>query len=137
MSDTKPTVFVVCAALIDVDGRVLIQERPANKPYAGFWEFPGGKVDAGETPQAALKRELQEELGITTTEKAFFPLTFVTEEREDIHIINLVYGCRNWVGLPQALEGQPEFAWAIPPRLLDYNLLDKNKDAVPVLCELI
>ena len=127
---------VVCAAIIDVDNRVLIQKRPEGKPYAGFWEFPGGKMEADEKPKTALVRELLEELGVTTIEKAFFPLTFFAEDYPNGHVINLMFGCRNWTGLPQPLEGQ-ELTWAKPARLLDYNLLDKNKEMVPVLCELI
>jgi 8-oxo-dGTP diphosphatase len=129
-------IYVVCAAIIDADNRVLIQKRPEGKPFAGFWEFPGGKIDPGETPTAALKRELMEELGITTVEKAFFPMTFYSGEHMQGHLLNLFLGVRNWTGLPQPLEGQ-EMAWVKPARLLDYNLLDKNRELVPVLCQLI
>lgn len=137
MTDPKKLLYVVCVALIDADNRILIQERPAHKIYPGFWEFPGGKIDAGETPEAALVRELKEELGITTVEKALFPLTFMSGEYPEFHVVNLMYGCRNWTGTPQPLEGQPHFAWAKAARLGDYNLLEKNRLALPVLCELI
>lgn len=133
---THKIVYVVCAAIIDADNRVLIQKRPEGKPYAGKWEFPGGKIDAGETPEIALMRELSEELGITTVEKAFFPMTFFSGGYDEMLIVNLVYGCRNWVGIPQTLEGQ-ELAWVKPPRLTDYDLLEKNRELIPVLCELI
>ncbi len=129
-------IYVVCAAIIDVDNRVLIQKRPEGKDYAGFWEFPGGKLDPGETPAAALVRELTEELGITTIEKALFPLTFFAGDYPKGHVVNLVYGIRNWTGVPECLEGQ-ELAWVKPARLLDYNLLEKNKELVPILCQLI
>lgn len=139
MTDTKPILFVVAAALIDADDRILIQQRPAHKAYPLMWEFPGGKVDEGETPEAALVRELREELGITTVEKALFPLTFMSGGYENFgfHVVTLIYGCRNWTGTPQALENQPGFAWAKAPRLNDYDLLEKNRQAVPTLCELI
>lgn len=137
MTEPKKILYVVAAALIDADNRILIQQRPAHKIYPGFWEFPGGKIDAGELPEAALVRELKEELDITTVEKALFPLTFVSGGYPEFHVINLIYGCRNWTGVPKALEGQPQFAWAKAPRLGDYDLLEKNREALPVLCELI
>ena len=139
MNDTRPLLMVVAAALIDADGRVLIQQRPDGKAYPGMWEFPGGKVDPGETPAAALVRELREELGITTVEKALFPLTFMAGGYESFgfNVVTLIYGCRNWTGLPQPLENQPQFAWAKPARLGDYDLLEKNREALPVLMELI
>lgn len=133
---TSKLIYVVCAAIIDPDNRILIQKRPEGKDYAGFWEFPGGKLDPGETPTEALKRELMEELGITTIEKAFFPLSFITGDFPKGHVVNLLFGVRNWAGVPQTLENQ-ELAWVKPARLLDYNLLEKNKELVPVLCELI
>ena len=138
-NDTRPLLLVVAAALIDADNRVLIQQRPLTKAYAGKWEFPGGKVDPGETPPQALVRELKEELNVTTVEKALFPLTFMAGGYESFgfNVVTLIYGCRNWTGLPQALEDQPQLAWVKPPRLGDYDLLEKNREALPVLCELI
>ncbi len=136
-SEPKKLVHVVCAVLIDADNRILIQQRPAHKIYPGMWEFPGGKIDAGETPEAALVRELKEELDIVTIEKALFPLTFLTGGYPEFDIVNLMFGCRNWTGTPRALEGQPQLAWATIARLGDYDLLEKNREALPVLRELI
>jgi 8-oxo-dGTP diphosphatase len=129
-------ILVAAAALIDVDNRVLIQKRPEGKPYAGFWEFPGGKIEAGETPEAALIRELKEELSVTTLEKAFFPLTFISYTYPNGHALVPLFGCRNWVGLPEPKEGQ-ELAWVKPVRLADYNLLPSNIPVIAPLCQLI
>lgn len=140
MTDTdKPLLLVVAAVLIDADNRILIQQRPVHKQYPLKWEFPGGKVDPGEFPEAALVRELKEELGITTVEKALFPLSFMSGgyEKFGFHVVTLIYGCRNWTGTPEALENQPAFAWVKAPRLTDYDLLEKNLEAVPTICELI
>lgn len=133
---TKKLVLVTAAALIDVDNRVLIQKRPEGKPFAGFWEFPGGKLEAGETPEEALVRELQEELQVTTIEKAFFPLSFISHAYPDSHVLMPLFGCRNWTGVPQTCIGQ-ELAWVYPARLADYNLLPSNKPVIAPLCQLI
>lgn len=133
---SKKLIIVAAAALIDVDNRILIQKRPEGKPYAGFWEFPGGKLEAGETPEEALVRELHEELRVTTIEKAFFPLSFISHGYPDGHALVPLYGCRNWTGLPQNCIGQ-ELAWVHPQRLRDYNLLPSNMSVIAPLCQLI
>ena len=129
-------ILVAAAALIDVDNRVLIQKRPEGKAHAGFWEFPGGKLEDGETPAQALIRELKEELDVTTIEKAFFPLTFVSHDYPNGHALIPIFGCRNWTGKPVGREGQ-ELAWVKPVRLNDYNLLPSNQSVIAPLCELI
>lgn len=102
----KPVVMVVAAALIDPDGRVLVAQRPEGKSMAGLWEFPGGKINAGEKPEAALVRELHEELGIDTTASCLAPLTFASHPYENFHLLMLLYACRKWNGTIQPREGQ-------------------------------
>lgn len=132
----KKLITVVAAALIDADNRVLIQKRPEGKPYAGFWEFPGGKLESGESPEQALVRELHEELHVTTIEKAFFPLSFISYAYPEFHVLMPLFGCRNWTGLPQTCIDQ-ELAWVHPARLGDYNLLPSNQPVIAPLCQLI
>ena len=96
---------VVAAALVDADGRVLVQQRPPGKPMAGLWEFPGGKIDPGETPEAALARELDEELGIGVTHACLAPATFASEALGDRHLLLLLFVCRKWAGIPRPVEG--------------------------------
>jgi 8-oxo-dGTP diphosphatase len=103
-SKATPLFPVVAAALIDRQGRVLVQQRPAGKHMAGLWEFPGGKVEPGETPEAALVRELHEELGIAIEEAALVPLTFASAPLGERHLLLLLYLCRDWQGEPQALD---------------------------------
>jgi len=105
------TVLVSAVALIDRDGRVLIAERPEGKSMAGLWEFPGGKVEPGETPETALIRELQEELGIGTWESCLAPLTFASHSYDDFHLLMPLFVCRKWQGVPHPREGQ-RLAWA-------------------------
>jgi 8-oxo-dGTP diphosphatase len=114
-------VLVAACALIDADGRVLIAERPAGRPMAGLWEFPGGKVEADETPEASLIRELQEELGITVREECLAPLTFASHAYADFHLLMPLYVCRRWEGVVRAQEGQT-LAWVRPNRLKDYPM---------------
>ena len=103
--------LLVCAvALIDADGRVLMAKRPEGKTLAGLWEFPGGKVEEGERPEAALIRELKEELGIDVTESCLAPLTFASHTYADFHLLMPLYVCRRWKGIPRGLEGQ-ELKW--------------------------
>ena len=97
--------LVSAAGLIDADGRVLVQQRPTGKPMAGLWEFPGGKVEEGETPEAALVRELREELGIETQTACLAPAAFASEALGERHLLLLLYVCRRWSGVPAALEG--------------------------------
>jgi 8-oxo-dGTP diphosphatase len=114
-------VLVAACALIDADGRVLIAQRPPGRAMAGLWEFPGGKVEAGETPEASLIRELNEELGIVVNEACLAPLTFASHRYADFHLLMPLYVCRRWEGLVRAQEGQ-ELAWIKPNRLKDYPM---------------
>jgi 8-oxo-dGTP diphosphatase len=114
-------ILVAACALIDADGRVLIAERPAGKPMAGLWEFPGGKVDPDERPEDALIRELKEELGIVVTEACLAPLTFASHSYEDFHLLMPLYVCRRWEGLVTPQEGQ-RLTWVRPNRLKEYPM---------------
>jgi 8-oxo-dGTP diphosphatase len=114
-------VLVAACALVDTDGRVLIAERPAGRPMAGLWEFPGGKVEAGETPEATLIRELKEELGIVVKEACLAPLTFASHAYPEFHLLMPLYVCRRWDGTVTAQEGQ-KLAWVRPNRLRDYPM---------------
>jgi 8-oxo-dGTP diphosphatase len=114
-------VLVAACALVDADGRVLLAQRPAGRAMAGLWEFPGGKVEAGERPEQTLIRELKEELGITVTEACIAPLTFASHEYPDFHLLMPLYVCRRWEGIVTAKEGQ-QLAWVRPNRLRDYDM---------------
>ena len=113
--------IVVAAALVDTDGRVLLQQRPEGRDMAGLWEFPGGKIEAGETPEQSLIRELEEELGITVKEACLAPLTFASHSYPDFHLLMPLYVCRRWEGIARAQEGQ-ELAWVRLNRLKDYPM---------------
>jgi 8-oxo-dGTP diphosphatase len=114
-------VLVAACALVDVQGRVLISKRPEGKPLAGLWEFPGGKVEPRETPEYALIRELEEELGVVIAPDDLFPLTFASHAYEALHLLMPVYACRTWQGAVTALEGQ-ELAWVSPDALSAYAM---------------
>ena len=114
-------VLVAACALVDADGRVLLAQRPAGKPMAGLWEFPGGKVEDGETPEASLIRELKEELGIVVKEACLAPLTFASHAYPDFQLLMPLYVCRRWEGQVTAKEGQT-LAWVKPNRLRDYEM---------------
>lgn len=115
------TVLVAAAALIDTDGRVLLAQRPEGKPMAGLWEFPGGKVEPGETPEAALIRELREELGIDTQASCLAPLAFASHGYSDFHLLMPLYACRRWAGIARAHEGQ-RLAWVSARALRTYPM---------------
>ena len=121
MSTGKRTVLVVACALVDVDGRVLIAKRPPGRPLAGLWEFPGGKVEGDETPEAALIRELQEELGIDVKPACLAPFTFASHAYETFHLLMPLFVCRKWQGEVTPREGQ-EIAWVRAARLGDYEM---------------
>ena len=131
-----PLVLVVAVALVDADGRVLLARRPPGKAMAGLWEFPGGKVAAGETPEAALIRELREELGIDTHESCLAPLTFASHAYESFHLLMPLYVCRTWRGTPHPHEGQ-ELAWVRPQALRDYPMPPADAPLIPALRELL
>jgi 8-oxo-dGTP diphosphatase len=129
-------VLVAACALIDVDGRVLIAERPAGKPMAGLWEFPGGKVEAGERPEQTLIRELKEELGITVNEACLAPLTFASHGYPGFHLLMPLYVCRRWDGTVTGQEGQ-RLAWVRPNRLRDYKMPPADEPLVSHLMTLL
>ena len=110
---------VAACALVDADGRVLLAQRPEGKPMAGLWEFPGGKVETGETPEQTLIRELEEELGIVVKEACLAPLTFASHTYPEFHLLMPLYVCRRWDGIVTAREGQ-RLSWVRPNRLRDY-----------------
>ena len=125
-------VLVSAVALIDADGRVLLAQRPEGKSMAGLWEFPGGKVETGETPEAALIRELREELGIDTWSSCLAPLTFASHSYEDFHLVMPVFACRRWQGIPQPQEGQ-QLAWVAANKLRDYPMPPADLPLIPIL----
>ncbi len=126
------TVLVSAVALIDPDGRILLAQRPAGKSMAGLWEFPGGKVEAGETPEAALIRELHEELGIETWSSCLAPLTFASHSYDDFHLIMPLFACRKWQGIVTPQEGQ-KLAWVRSANLTDYDMPPADKPLVAIL----
>ncbi len=134
--DPVPVVLVAAVALIDRDGRVLLAKRPAGKPMAGLWEFPGGKIRDGESPEAALVRELAEELGLDTAESCLAPLTFASHRYADFHLLMPLYVCRVWKGSPRAREGQV-LKWVAPDRLKDYPMPPADAPLIPVLQDLL
>jgi len=127
-------VLVSAVALIDADGRVLLAQRPAGKSLAGLWEFPGGKVEAGETPEAALIRELQEELGIMTQKSCLAPLNFASHSYPGFHLLMPLFACRRWEGVARGREGQA-LAWVRPEKLRDYPMPPADLPLVSTLRE--
>ncbi len=125
-------VLVSAVALVDVDGRVLLARRPEGKAMAGLWEFPGGKVEPGETPEAALIRELHEELGIDTWASCLAPLTFASHSYDDFHLLMPLFACRRWQGTPHAREGQ-QLAWVRARDLRDYPMPPADVPLIPIL----
>lgn len=129
-------VLVAACALIDVDGRVLLAQRPEGKAMAGLWEFPGGKIEAGERPEQTLIRELAEELGITVREPCLAPLTFASHAYPDFHLLMPLYVCRRWEGTMSAREGQT-LAWVRVNRLRDYPMPPADEPLIPHLLQLL
>lgn len=117
----KPIVLVVAAALVDVDGRVLIAKRPRGKQLEGLWEFPGGKVDEGEIPEEALIRELKEELNIAVTKACLAPFVFTSHGYDSFHLLMPLYLCRRWEGFVTAREHEA-IAWVRPEKLGEYPM---------------
>jgi 8-oxo-dGTP diphosphatase len=136
MGGGRPVVLVAAVALVDVDGRVLIAQRPEGKAMAGLWEFPGGKIDPGETPEAALIRELAEELGIGVEASCLAPFTFASHAYHDFHLLMPLYVCRRWSGIVTAREGQ-RLAWVRPERLAQYAMPPADKPLVAMLRDLL
>jgi 8-oxo-dGTP diphosphatase len=129
-------VLVAACALIDADGRVLIAERPPGRTMAGLWEFPGGKVEAGERPEQTLIRELREELGIAVEESCLAPLTFASHRYPDFHLLMPLYVCRRWEGIVAPQEGQ-QLTWVRPNRLRDYQMPPADVPLIPHLLTLL
>ncbi len=128
--------LVVAAALVDLDGRVLLAKRPPGKAMAGLWEFPGGKLGPGETPEAALIRELKEELGIDVSQSCLAPVTFASHPYETFHLLMPLYVCRMWDGTVVAREGQT-LAWVRPARMGDYPMPPADTPLVATLRDLL
>jgi 8-oxo-dGTP diphosphatase len=135
MTDIKLTLVVACA-LVDTDNRVLIAQRPAGKPLAGLWEFPGGKVERGERPEQTLIRELHEEIGITVKADCLAPLTFASHAYDDFHLLMPLYICRRWDGEVIAREGQ-QLAWVRANKLREYKMPAADIPLIPHLIDLL
>ena len=130
------TVLVSAVALIDIDGRVLIAQRPEGKSMAGLWEFPGGKVEAGETPELALMRELEEELGIETWESCLAPLTFASHTYNDFHLLMPLFACRKWKGAPHGKEGQ-SLKWVRVNELKNYPMPPADEPLIAMIRDVL
>ncbi|MDM7980782.1 MAG: 8-oxo-dGTP diphosphatase MutT [Rhizobium sp.] len=137
MSDVKkPILLVAACALVDTDNRILLAQRPEGKSLAGLWEFPGGKVEAGETPEETLVRELEEELGIKTKVACLAPLTFASHTYETFHLLMPLYICRRYEGIPQGQEGQA-IKWVKAKALREYPMPPADEPLIPVLQDLL
>lgn len=136
MSASKGLLLVAACALVDVDGRVLLAQRPEGKSLAGLWEFPGGKLEPGEMPEDSLIRELREELGISVRKACLAPLTFASHAYEDFHLLMPLYVCRRWEGQVQGLEGQA-LKWVKPSMLRDFAMPPADEPLVAALLDLL
>lgn len=134
--DDLRTVLVAAVALVDVDGRVLIAQRPETKAMGGLWEFPGGKVEPGETPERALIRELREELGIDVTAACLAPFTFASHAYDSFHLLMPLYLCRRWTGTPQAIEHQA-LRWVRPRDMRNYEMPPADLPLVAMLRDFV
>jgi 8-oxo-dGTP diphosphatase len=130
------SILVAACALVDADNRVLLAQRPAGKPMAGLWEFPGGKVEPGERPEQTLIRELKEELAIVVEEACLAPLTFASHSYSDFHLLMPLFICRRWQGIVAPLEGQ-QLAWVPPDRLRSYSMPPADEPLVAHLMALL
>ena len=136
MSAGSRLLLVVACALIDSDNRVLITKRPEGKSLAGLWEFPGGKLEAGETPEDCLIRELREELGVSVKPACLAPLTFASHSYPDFHLLMPLYVCRRYEGIPRGLEGQ-QIKWVSPKKLRDFPMPPADEPLIPALIDLL
>ncbi len=136
MQAERRLLLVVAVALLDADGRVLLAQRPPGKTLAGLWEFPGGKVEAGETPEETLIRELREEIGIETRAACLAPLTFASHTYETFHLLMPLYVCRRYEGIPRPLEGQV-LKWVRPKEMRDYPMPPADAPLIPFLVDLL
>lgn len=132
----RPILLVAACALIDTDGRILLAQRPEGKTLAGLWEFPGGKVEPGETPEETLVRELEEELGIVTRVPCLAPLTFASHTYETFHLLMPLFVCRRYEGIPQGREGQA-LKWVKPQVLRQYPMPPADEPLIPFLQDLL
>ncbi|MGF6156908.1 8-oxo-dGTP diphosphatase [Ensifer sp. KUDG1] len=132
----KKIVLVAACALVDSDGRILLAQRPEGKSLAGLWEFPGGKVEAGETPEETLIRELEEELGIRTKVACLAPLTFASHTYDDFHLLMPLYVCRRYEGVATGREGQA-IKWVRPKALREYPMPPADEPLIPFLMDLL
>jgi 8-oxo-dGTP diphosphatase len=135
-AEDLPVILVVAVALVDIDGRVLLAQRPEGKSMAGLWEFPGGKVDEGELPEAALIRELKEELGIDVTESCLAPIIFASHSYDEFHLLMPVFACRVWKGNVAPKEGQI-LKWVRPARMADYPMPAADIPLIPLLRDML
>ncbi len=133
---TKRIVLVAAVALVDADGRVLLAQRPEGKSMAGLWEFPGGKVEPGESPEETLIRELLEELGIAVKAACLAPLTFASHAYDDFHLLMPLWICRRWEGYVQGREGQA-LKWVRPKSLRDWPMPPADEPLIPHLVDLL
>ena len=132
----KPLLLVAACALVDSDNRVLLAQRPEGKTLAGLWEFPGGKIEPGETPENSLIRELHEELGIDVKAACLAPFTFASHEYEKMHLLMPLFVCRRWEGTVQALEGQ-RLAWVEPKKMRSFSMPPADEPLIPMLIDLL
>lgn len=136
MTSNKKIVLVSACALVDTDDRILLAQRPEGKSMAGLWEFPGGKVESGETPELALIRELHEELDVTTWESCLAPLSFASHAYEDFHLLMPLFVCRKWEGYPKPKENQ-QLKWVRARDLRSYPMPPADDPLIPALMDLL
>lgn len=136
MTGQRKLLLVAACALIDADGRILLAQRPEGKSLAGLWEFPGGKMEPGETPEETLVRELEEELGVVTKPACLAPLTFASHTYETFHLLMPLYVCRRFEGVPTGREGQ-QIKWVRPAALRDYPMPPADEPLIPILQDLL